>query len=109
MGLIRLLTLPFRLVAITLAIVLRTAFGIGFSYIFLRALHRSGELPPEPLGLAAMGLPESMFGLPIAYVGVVGLFGLFMLFAGGGSGSSSGHHHGHDGGFGDAGGGDGGE
>jgi len=107
MGLFELLTLPFRIVGA----LFRAAFGVVFAYVFLTAMHRSGELPPEPLGLAAMGFPESMFGLPTAYFGTVVLFGLFMLFANGGSGSSSGHHDGHAGGFGDGGGGggDGGE
>jgi uncharacterized membrane protein YgcG len=103
LGLFELLTLPFRIVGVLLGV----AFGVVFSYVFLTVMHRSGELPPEPLGLAAIGVPESMFGLPIAYFGAVVLVGIFMLFANGGSGSSSGYDDGHAGGFGD--GGDGGE
>jgi hypothetical protein len=51
---------------------------------------RSGRLPPEPLGLAALWLPPTLFGVPTAYAGAVLLLGGLVLFGEGGGSSTGG-------------------
>lgn len=58
-----------------------TVFTI-FAWIGLRGLVNSGELPPDPFGLGATGLPETLFGLPITYAGGLLLFAALLLFGG---------------------------
>lgn len=70
---------------------------------------KAGQLPPAPLGLAAMGLPARVFGIPSAYAGGILVLDALLLF-----GASGGRSHaddgalGHGGGFGDGGDGGGG-
>jgi uncharacterized membrane protein YgcG len=70
----------------------------------------SGQLPSEPLGLAAMGAPETLFGIPTVYAGGILLIAWLLLFgdSGSSSGIDDGFADGDGGGFGDGGGGDGG-
>lgn len=95
----------FRFVIRFAAAVVVTAVG----WVFVGQLVATGQLPPRPLGLAGMGLPATVFGLPTAYAaGVLLLAGLLAFGESGGSGSHVGDGGVHDGGFGDAGGGFGG-
>jgi hypothetical protein len=94
----------FRFVIQFAAAVVVTAVG----WVFIGEMVATGQLPPRPLGLAGMGFPATVFGLPTAYA--AGVLLLAGLLAFGGNGGSGGHVGGgpHDGGFGDAGGGFGG-
>jgi uncharacterized membrane protein YgcG len=81
-----------------LAIVLTV---VGWSLV--GELVASGELPRAPLGLAEMGFPETLLGLPTVYALGLVLFAGMVVFGDGGSSGAGG-----GGGF-DGGGGDGGE
>jgi hypothetical protein len=73
------------LVRLGIAIVL-TVVG----WFIVGDLVASGDLPSAPLGLAEMGLPEMLLGLPTAYALGLLLFALMVLFGDGGSGSAGG-------------------
>lgn len=77
--------------------------AVGWSIV--GAMVASGELPAAPFGLAEMGLPATLLGLPTAYALGLLLFAVLVVFGDGGSSSGGG------GGFADGGGGggDGGE
>jgi uncharacterized membrane protein YgcG len=101
MSLVRLLkgaAVVFGLLQRLVAVVVVTVVG----GVVVQRLVRNGQLPPAPLGLAAMGLPATVFGLPTAYVGGIAVLDLFVLFGEGGGGTSVDGDV--DGGFGDGGG-----
>lgn len=77
------------------------------AWVAVDDLVSSGQLPAEPLGLAASGLPATVLGIPTAYAGGIALLTLLIVF---GNGSTSGDGgFADDGGFGGDGGGGGGE
>ncbi|PSQ18753.1 hypothetical protein BRD00_04110 [Halobacteriales archaeon QS_8_69_26] len=76
---------------------------VGIAWVAVGQLVGQGELPAEPLGLAAAGLPGTVLGIPTAYAAGLVLLGLLILF---GDGSTSGDGD-FDGGFGGDGGGGG--
>jgi hypothetical protein len=91
----------FRLVMRLVAAITVTAVG----WLFVRELVAAGQLPPRPLGLASMGSPATLFGLPTAYAAGIALFAALVLFGGsGGSGAHAGVGDAHAGEFGDGGG-----
>lgn len=91
----------FRLAMRLVAAITVTAVG----WLFVRELVAAGQLPPRPLGLASMGSPATLFGLPTAYAAGIALFAALVLFGGsGGSGAHAGVGDAHAGGFGDGGG-----
>lgn len=59
-----------------------------FAWIVVRRMVNTGELPADPFGLGATGLPETLFGLPITYAGALLAFAALLLF-GGSSGSTT--------------------
>ncbi|MEF8850911.1 MAG: hypothetical protein V5A44_04530 [Haloarculaceae archaeon] len=82
-----------------------TGIFVVVAWFAVRSLVNSGELPADPFGLGATGLPETLLGLPITYAGGLLVFAAMMLF--GGSGGSTTSDGGYGGGFGDGGGGGG--
>ena len=93
-----------RLLQRLVAVAVVTAVGV----VFVREMVRSGQRPPAPLGLAASGLPPTVFGIPTAYAGGIALVDLFVLFGESGGASHADGAVGDGGGFGGGGGGDGG-
>jgi len=83
-------------------VVVVTAVG----WLLVGRMVRSGRIPPAPLGLAALGLPATLFGIPTAYAGGILLLDALVLFGDGSGGSGTGGGIGAGGGGG--GGGDGG-
>lgn len=101
MGLLRLLSG----VAVAVGLLIKGAVMVVVTiaaWLAVQNMVQSGQLPPDPLGLAAMGLPQQFFGIPTTYAGAILLFDGLVLFGDGGSGSGTG------GGFGGGGGGGGG-
>lgn len=112
MELVRLLSHALRIAGFVRRLVAVVVVSI-VGWALVEDMVASGQLPPAPLGLAATGLPATVFGIPAAYAGGILLFDGFLLFGESGSGPSvdDGVGDGHGGGFGDGGGGggDGGE
>lgn len=75
------------------------------AWFVLRDQVNAGELPPDPFGLGATVLPETLLGLPITYAGALLVFAALLLFGD----SSGGTTAGDDGIGGDDGGGFGGD
>ncbi|MFB6184139.1 MAG: hypothetical protein ABEI96_06245 [Haloarculaceae archaeon] len=67
-------------------------------WVVVRDMVSSGQLPSEPLGLAAMGFPGTLFGIPTAYAGGILLIAVLVLFGDGASSSSTGGFADGDGG-----------
>lgn len=110
MGSLRILSWLLR----TVGFLLRAAVAVVVTvvgWLFVGDMVSAGRLPAEPLGLAALGLPATLLGIPTAYAGGILLFVGLLLFGEGGSGSSTvggGFDADADGGFGGGGDGDGG-
>lgn len=52
------------------------------AWVVVRRMVNTGELPADPFGLGATGLPETLFGLPITYAAALLAFAALLLFGG---------------------------
>ena len=67
------------------------ALTVG-AWLLVGRLVAGGQLSATPLGLADIGLPGTVVGIPTVYAAGILLFALLVLFGGGSGGSGYSHH-----------------